>query len=110
LEAAADKLIERLKAQGPTAEEIQRASAGLEFDFVSGLQSNLEKTFTLATGAGFHNDPGYFRTEYERLLAVTPADVKRVANKYLTPGRVVLSVVAVGKLDDASKASVSKVV
>jgi len=84
--------------------------AGLEFDFVNQLQSNLGKTFTLAAGAGFHNDPGYFRTEYAKLLAVTPADVKRVANKYLTQGRVVLSVVPMGKLDEASKPAESKVV
>ena len=35
--------------------------------------------------------------------AVTAADVKRVANKYLTAGRVVLSIVPLGKLDQAAK-------
>ena len=88
--------------------EIRRAAAGLEFTFVSGLQSNLNKAFTLADGAGFHNNPGYFQVEYQKLLAVTTADVKRVANKYLTRGRVVLSVVPMGKLDQASKPSESK--
>ena len=34
--------------------------------------------------------------------SLTAADVKRVANKYLTPGRVVLSVVPLGKADQAS--------
>ena len=34
---------------------------------------------------------------------MTPADVKRVANKYLTKGRVVLSIVPIGKVDMASK-------
>jgi predicted Zn-dependent peptidase len=63
---------------------------------------------TLADGAGFHNAPGYFQTEYQKMLAVTPADVKRVANKYLTKGRVVLSIVPVGKRDQASKPSESK--
>jgi zinc protease len=108
LEASADAILARLKADGPTAEEIQRATAGLEFAFVSGLQSNLNKSFTLADGFGFHGNPGYFQTEYQKMLAVTPADVKRVANKYLTRGRVVLSVVPMGKLDQASKPSESK--
>jgi zinc protease len=108
LEAAADAILDKLKAEGPTAEEIQRAVAGLEFTFVSGLQSNLGKSFTLADGAGFHNDAGYFQVEYQKVLAVTPADVKRVANKYLTRGRVVLSVVPMGKLDQASKPAESK--
>ena len=41
------------------------------------------------------------------MLAVTPADVKRVANKYLTKGRIVLSVVPIGKKEMASKPSES---
>jgi zinc protease len=108
LEAATDTVIAKLKADGPTPEEIQRATAGIELGFVSGLQSNLGKSFTLADGAGFHNDPGYFKTEYQKYLAVTAADVKRVANKYLTSGRVVLSIVPTGKIDQASKPSESK--
>ena len=108
LEEAADAIIEKLKAEGPTAEEIQRATAGLEHDFLNNLQSNLGKASTLADGAGFHNNAGYFDVEYQKLVAVTPADVKRVANKYLTRGRVVLSVVPMGKLDQASKPSDSR--
>jgi zinc protease len=108
LEAAADALLDKVKAEGPTQEEIQRATAGQEFDFVSGLQSNLGKSMTLADGAGIHNNPGYFQTEYQKMLAVTAADVKRVANKYLTKGRVVLSIVPMGQLDQAAKASESK--
>jgi zinc protease len=108
LEAAADAILEKLKAEGPTKEEIERATAGLEFSFVANLQSNLGKSLTLADGAGIHNNPGYFQTEYQKMLAVTPADVKRVANKYLTKGRVVLSVVPIGKLDQASKPADSK--
>jgi predicted Zn-dependent peptidase len=37
------------------------------------------------------------------MMAVTPADVKRVAGKYLTKGRIVLSVVPLGKRDMAAK-------
>ena len=108
LEAAADAIIEKLKIEGPTAEEIQKATAGLELSFLSGLQSNLGKAFRLADGAAFHNNAGYFREEYQKTMSVTPADVKRVANKYLTKGRVVLSVVPIGAADQASKPSESK--
>ena len=62
---------------------------------------------TLAEGAGIQGTPGYFQTEYRKMLAVTPADVKRVANKYLTKGRVVLSIVPMGRTDMAAKASQS---
>ena len=108
LEAAADTILDTLKMDGPTVEEIQRASAGLEAAFLSGLQSNLGKSFTLADGFGFHNDPAQFKTDYDRLLRVTPADVKRVANTYLTKGRVVLSIVPLGQVNQASKPAESK--
>jgi zinc protease len=108
LEAAADAVIARLKQDGPTVEEIQRALAGEELGFLRGLESNLGKAMQLSDGAGLHGDPGHFKTAYQKSQAVTPADVKRVANKYLTTGRVVLSVVPAGKLDQASKPGESK--
>jgi len=107
LEAATDAILETLKAEGPTAEEIQRATAGLELGFVNGLESNLGRSMRLADGLGYENDAGSFQTEYQKMLAVTPADVKRIANKYLTKGRVVLSVVPIGKKEMASKPSES---
>jgi zinc protease len=110
LEQATDAIFERIKSEGPTAEEIQRATAGLEIQFVSGLQSNLTKAMRLADGAGFHTNPAYYQTEYAKSLAVTSEDVKRVANKYLTRGRVVLSVVPVGQLGQASRPADSKLV
>jgi zinc protease len=108
LEAAADTVIERLKTEGPTAEEIQKAVAGEELSFVRGLESNLNKAMTLSDGAGFHGDPAHFKTEYQKSLAVTAADVKRVASTYLTQGRVVLSIVPTGKLDQAAKPDESR--
>jgi len=108
LEQAADAVIEKMKAEGPTAEEIQKATAGEELGFLRGLESNLGKSMRLSDGAGFHGDAGYFRTEYAKGQAVTAADVKRVANKYLTSGRVVLSIVPTGKTDDAAKPGESK--
>ncbi len=82
---------------------MQKATAGEELSFVRGLESNLGKAFQLVNGAAIHGDAGYFRTEYQKTLAVTPADVQRVANKYLTTGRIVLSVVPPGQTGQASK-------
>ena len=103
IEALADSVIEQFKKEGPTPQEIQKATAGLELSFVRGLESNLGKSSELASGATFFDDPGYFQQEYRKTLSVTPDDVKRVANTYLTKGRIVLSVVPTGKLDLASK-------
>jgi zinc protease len=108
LEQEIDAIVERLKKEGPTAQEVQGAIAPQELQFVSGLQSNLGKSMRLADGAGYHGDPGYFRTEYEKRRAVTPEDVKRVASTYLTAGRVILSVVPIGKTDLAAKPEASQ--
>ncbi|MCG6958156.1 MAG: insulinase family protein [Gemmatimonadetes bacterium] len=103
LELAADSIIEQMKRDGPTAEELQKVKAGLELQTVSRLQSNLAKANLLEEGSVFHDDPGYFQKDLANTLAVTADDVKRVANKYLTEGRVVLSIVPMGKVDMASK-------
>jgi len=108
IEAAADSIIEKLKAEGPTEEEIRKATAGAELAFVGALESNLGKALQLCSGASFHGDAGRFRVDYQKALAVSAADVKRVAAKYLTKGRVVLSVVPLGKPDEASKPAESK--
>ena len=108
LESAADVVIEKIKAEGPTAEEVQKATAGEQLSLLRGLESNLGKAMQLSNGVTMHGDPGHFRTAYQKSLAVTPADVKRVANKYLTRGRVILSVVPMGKTDQAAKPGESK--
>jgi zinc protease len=107
LEATTDSVLATLRAEGPTQEEMDKAKAGLEFGFVSELQSNLGKAEILLDGQVFHGDAGFYKKQYARLKAVTAADVKRVANKYLVPGRAVLSIVPLGKPELASKADAS---
>jgi len=110
LENAVDQVIAKFVSEGPTAEELQRAKAGLELGFLRGLESNLGKANQLLDGAVFHGDPRFFSTDYQQTLAVTAADVKRVAAKYLGGNRIVLSVVPKGKKDEASKSTESETV
>jgi zinc protease len=107
LETAADQIIDKLKAEGPTAEEVQKATASEELSLVRGLESDLGKAMILSDSAGLHGDPGYYKTQYQKSMAVTVADVRRVADKYLTNGRVVLSVVPNDKPEEASKVAES---
>ena len=107
VESTADSIIARLKQEGPTAEELAKTSAGLEFGFVAQLQSNIGKADILNDGLVFHGDAGRFKRDYVKFKTVTADDVTRVANKYLGAGRVVLSVVPLGKSDQASMASTS---
>ncbi len=111
LETQVDSVIAQFKRDGPTADEMKRVKAGQELTFVSGLQSNLGKAMQLAEDQTFFNDPSYsFRVAYPRTQAVTAADIKRVANKYLGGARVVLSNVPLGKRELASHADRSTVV
>ena len=108
IETQVDAIIATFKKDGPTADEIKRAAAGLELSYLRGLESNLGKAMTLCDGAGFHGDAGYFKAQYQKYLTVTAADVTRVANKYLTGGRVILSIVPTGKADQAARPDQSK--
>jgi predicted Zn-dependent peptidase len=76
---------------------MEKARAGLQFAFVSGLESNLGKAELLLASQVFYGDPNYYSKQYTRLTTITAADVKRAAQKYFGPNRVVLSVVPVGK-------------
>jgi zinc protease len=110
LEAAVDQVIQKFITEGPTAEELQKAKNGLELSFLRGLESNLGKAEQLIFGSVFHGNPAQFRTDYQKTLAVTAADVKRVASMYFGRPRIVLSVVPKGKKDQASKAAESEAV
>ena len=107
LEAAIDSVIERFKQEGPTAEQMKKATASIEYGSYSRLQSMLGKAMTLASGWLYHNDPSWYAKDLTETLAVTAADVKRVANTYLGPNRIVLSAVPMGKRAMASNADKS---
>ena len=110
LEAAVDQVIQKFIAEGPTAEELQKAKSGLELNFLRGLESNLGKANQLISGAMFYGNAAQFRTDYQKTLAVTAADVKRVAALYLARPRIVLSVVPKGKKNQAAKAGESETI
>ena len=71
-----------------------------------GLESNLGKANQLINGAVFYSNPGH-SVLIIKDLAVTAADVKRVAAQYLS-SYACLSVVPKGKKDKASKATEAK--
>jgi zinc protease len=107
LESAIDSTINQFKTQGPTAEEMKKATASIEFSSYNRLQSMLGKAVTLASGWIYHGDPSWYAKDIAETRAVTAADVKRVANKYLGATRIVLSAVPMGKRDLASHADQS---
>ncbi|MEP6766065.1 MAG: pitrilysin family protein, partial [Gemmatimonadaceae bacterium] len=108
LEAAIDSVITKFRADGPTPEQMKKATARLEFQSYSRVQSMLGKAMTLANGWVYHDDPSWYGTALTQTMAVTAADVKRVANKYIGVNRIVLSAVPKGKPELASNPKLSK--
>ena len=88
----ADAEIARLQADGPTDAEVLKAQNGRESQFVVGLQAMMRKADFLNSYNVMYGDPLAYKAEMARLFAVTPADVKRVAQKYLTADRIRLDI------------------
>lgn len=72
---------------GPSADELQRASASYLGGAIAGLESVggfSGKAVALAEGTLYSNDPGYYRVELDRLAKATPASVTAAMGKWLT--------------------------
>ncbi len=102
----ADAEIERLKRDGPTEAEVRKARNGRESELIMGLQSVSRKAEVLNLYEAIYGDPLAYRAELERVFAVTPADVRRVAQKYLGAKRILLEIVP-GEPGPATEAVVS---
>jgi zinc protease len=89
----ADAEIDRLKREGPSALEVKKSQNARESELVMGLQSVTHKATSLNQNAATYGDPLAYRTELDRVFAVTPEAVKRVAEQYLGAQRIVLHVV-----------------
>jgi zinc protease len=92
LVAIADAEIARLKADGPTEEEIARVKNGVESRSVLALQTVQAKSDFFNRNYVQHGDPLAYKKTLRDAYAVTAADVKRVANKYLSGHRIRLDV------------------
>ncbi|HET8550216.1 MAG TPA: hypothetical protein VFL57_19530, partial [Bryobacteraceae bacterium] len=65
---------------------------------VSMHESTMYRAIVLADNAAIYNDPNRINTDLARRLAVTAADIHRVAKKYLEPAnRVVITTVPAGE-------------
>jgi zinc protease len=101
VEAVVRDTLERFAASGPTADELERATARAEAQFVYRLQtiggfggkSDQLNAYNVFTGS-----PGYFAADLERYSRQTAASVAEVARRHLCESpRVALSVVPHGQ-------------
>ncbi len=93
--AIIDREMARFLAEGPTADELERAQAGFNASRVRGLEQIggfNGKANVLAQGELYANDPGFFRTELAWINGATPESVRAAAAEWLGPGRYQLDV------------------
>ncbi len=82
-----DDEIAKFLANGPTADELQRAAASYLGGTIAGLESVGGfggKAVTLAEGALYSNDPGYYKVELDRMAKSNPEQVAAVARKWMS--------------------------
>ena len=103
IEMLIDSVLASVVTTPPTATEVSRFRNYRLVNSVTGLQSNLNKAITIAEGESTYGDPNAIFNQISSYVNVTPADVVRAARKYLTSGRVVMSMVPAKKLDLISK-------
>ncbi|MGN6498451.1 MAG: M16 family metallopeptidase [Tsuneonella sp.] len=87
LAAALDAEIAKFVAQGPTADELQRAVTTYAAGEIRGLEQVggfNGKAPILAQGLLYNGDPAHYKAELERAAAMTPAQVTAVTQKWLS--------------------------
>ncbi len=108
VEAAFESIIDKVKTEGVTESDLVRARIRARAALLVGggggrrgggggggatLLTALGKANALTQNAVFFNDPGRMNTNLAKLEAVTPADVQRVAKKYLVKENRVVVIV-----------------
>ena len=97
LEKALVAELERVKTEGITERELQRAKNQFARDYILQRESIQDKATVLAHAEVLHADIKTADAEFDIFQNMTAADVKRVANTYFTPERrVVLHVMPKG--------------
>lgn len=109
--AAVNEAFVKFEKEGIDVKDLDRIKAGQERQFYNSLSSVLGKGAVLAQYNIFAGDPGFAEKDIRNILAVTPADVMRVYDKYIKGKNfIATSFVPKGKqnlaLEDSKKANV----
>ncbi|HEX8734963.1 MAG TPA: pitrilysin family protein [Pyrinomonadaceae bacterium] len=81
--AAINEAFARFEKEGISEKDLSRIKAGQETQFYNSLSSVLGKGTQLAQYNYLTGDPGFVEKDIKNILAVTPADVMRVYEKYI---------------------------
>jgi zinc protease len=92
-EKAVVAVLDGLKARPVDAKELEKAKNQEISGFILGRDTDEEKAVALAVAAVIGKDPNRVNTELAQYLAVSPADIERVAKKYFVPQRATVLIV-----------------
>ena len=95
LEAAINEELARLLADGPDQQELTRIKAKADADFIRSLErigGFGGKSDMLAMNSVFLGNPDYYQTRQQDIQDATAADLKTVANAWLSDGSYVLEI------------------
>jgi predicted Zn-dependent peptidase len=105
IEAAVNEELARLGAEGPTAEEMERAQAQVEREWLDRLGTVAGRADELCRYAVLFGDPQLAFSAVDRILGITAAEVQAIAAARLRPdNRAVLLYEAVTPDDTAGEA------
>ena len=91
-EAVIAEEIAKLHAAPVTDKELKRVHTNARRAAVAMRESALSRAISLADSASMYDDPNRINTNTDKLAAVTPADIQRVAKAYLrSDNRVVMT-------------------
>src|SRR6185295_12415277 len=76
---------DRVAREGVTEAELNKAKNGYRTQLIIQQQQALNKAEALQSASLFLGDPEAVNTNWRRFLAVTGADIKRVASTYFRP-------------------------
>ncbi|MBC8071201.1 MAG: insulinase family protein [Deltaproteobacteria bacterium] len=85
--------VENLKKKGVSANDLKKAINAKTVGTVEQLATNTGRAILVGMGATLDRDPLYVLSDLERFRKVKPADIKRVANTYLTDNWMVIEIV-----------------
>lgn len=95
IEAIIDEELNKLLTEGPTQEELSRTKFSTTAQFVRQAEKVGGfggKSDILASGAVYHNDPGFYQQEMEWIKGATIANLQNAGQRWLTDGDFVLHV------------------
>lgn len=107
VEAAIEAELQRLLADGPTLDELQRARTAMRAEFLKSIERNGGmdgKAEVLAACEVFEGDAGCYRRSGDVVASATPAPLVRVARRWLGQGDHILTVIPGARAASAEEA------